>query len=163
MGGLIAPAQGLEAVNSQKWGGASNDIVQSPALVYSTASVSPNYVSTGQGASLAPSTTRILLVGAFRAYNTTVGDGVILLIYRSTVGIPAAGNAPGGGDTLVWDGVHTQEGLASNPQSFGAHLLDTGLTAGTNYYYYMAMAALTGGTAEFASGTNVSLFTIESR
>ena len=137
----------IDGLNAAQWGGANNDIVQtqiSSASPVSTTSLS--HVSSGYGASITPSTSRTVVRFAGTGYNSTSGDGVGVIVYRNTTGIPALGTAPSGSDVNVGS---TQIFSATGGYQYPVviELLDTGLTAGTTYYYYISFAAQGGGTA----------------
>jgi len=87
-------------------------------------------------------------------YNNTLGDGVTLSLYVSTSGIPAQGSAPPSTDTLLTSITVTQEGLVSNPNSMPITYVYTPTVAG-NYYFYIAVNAVTGGTATIATPSSI--------
>lgn len=129
------------------------------ASTYSTASTTN--VSAGLGVSLAVATTGALVMLSAIVANNTAGDGVQLAVYRSTTGTPAAGSAPGGTDTLVYQTQMTSSAANQN-QSVCTLFMDTGLTAGTTYYYYVALAAVTGGTAAAVGGNRQTVLVVHS-
>jgi len=124
---------------------------------YSTTSTAP--VSTGLGTAkivVSSATVNHPLVVSFEGYgyNNTLGDGVTLSLYVSTAGVPAQGSAPPSTDTLLTSITVTQEGLASNPYSMPITYAYTP-TSGGNYYFYVAVNAVTGGTATIATPSTI--------
>jgi len=124
---------------------------------YSTTSTTP--VSTGLGTAkivVSSSTVNLPLVVSFEGYgyNNTLGDGVTLSLYVSTAGVPAQGSAPPSTDTLLTSITVTQEGLASNPYSMPITHVYTP-TSGGNYYFYVTINAVTGGTATIATPSTI--------
>ena len=113
-------------------------------------------VSTGIGVSVTPQVAGKALVKVkAQAANNTLGDGIMVLLYRSTTSIPAAGSAPNSGDVNLQFASITQEGLAGNRHTIALDLLDSGLTNGTKYYYYIAQFAQTGGTASIGAYSTI--------
>jgi len=124
---------------------------------YSTTSTTP--VSTGLGTAkivVSSATVNHPLVVSFEGYgyNNTLGDGVTLSLYVSTAGVPAQGSAPPSTDTLLTSITVTQEGLASNPYSMPITYAYTPTATG-NYYFYIAVNAVTGGTATIATPSTI--------
>jgi len=124
---------------------------------YSTTSTTA--VSTGLGTAGVPVsvfTKGLPLVVSFEGYgyNNTLGDGVTLSLYVSTAGVPAQGSAPPSTDTLLTSITVTQEGLASNPYSMPITHVYTPTATG-NYYFYIAVNAVTGGTATIATPSTI--------
>jgi len=124
---------------------------------YSTTSTTA--VSTGLGTAKVPvssQTVNFPLVVSFEGYgyNNTLGDGVTLSLYVSTAGVPAQGSAPPSTDTLLTSITVTQEGLASNPYSMPITYVYTPTATG-NYYFYIAVNAVTGGTATIATPSTI--------
>ena len=124
---------------------------------YSTTSTTA--VSTGLGTAGVPvssQTVKLPLVVSFEGYgyNNTLGDGVTLSLYVSTAGVPAQGSAPPSTDTLLTSITVTQEGLASNPYSMPITYVYTP-TASGSYYFYIAVNAVTGGTATIATPSTI--------
>jgi len=124
---------------------------------YSTTSTTA--VSTGLGTAAVPVsgfTVNLPLVVSFEGYgyNNTLGDGVTLSLYVSTAGVPAQGSAPPSTDTLLTSITVTQEGLASNPYSMPITHVYTPTATG-NYYFYIAVNAVTGGTATIATPSTI--------
>jgi len=125
---------------------------------YSTTSTTP--VSTGLGTAkivVSGATVNHPLVVSFEGYgyNNTLGDGVTLSLYVSTAGVPAQGSAPPSTDTLLTSITVTQEGLASNPYSMPITYVYTPTTANENYYFYITINAVTGGTATIATPSTI--------
>ena len=125
---------------------------------YSTTSTTA--VSTGLGTAGVPVsvfTVNLPLVVSFEGYgyNNTLGDGVTLSLYVSTAGVPAQGSAPPSTDTLLTSITTTQEGLASNPYSMPITYVYTPTTANENYYFYITINAVTGGTATIATPSSI--------
>ena len=124
---------------------------------YSTTSTTA--VSTGLGTAGVPVsgfTVNLPLVVSFEGYgyNNTLGDGVTLSLYVSTAGVPAQGSAPPSTDTLLTSITTTQEGLASNPYSMPLTHVYTPTATG-NYYFYVTINAVTGGTATIATPSTI--------
>jgi len=124
---------------------------------YSTTSTTP--VSAGLGTAkivVSGETVNLPLVVSFEGYgyNNTLGDGVTLSLYVSTAGVPAQGSAPPSTDTLLTSITVTQEGLASNPYSMPITYVYTPTATG-NYYFYIAVNAVTGGTATIATPSTI--------
>jgi len=124
---------------------------------YSTTSPTP--VSTGLGTAriyVSSFTVDLPLVVSFEGYgyNNTLGDGVTLSLYVSTAGVPAQGSAPPSTDTLLTSITVTQEGAASNPNSMPITYAYTPTATG-NYYFYIAVNAVTGGTATIATPSTI--------
>jgi len=125
---------------------------------YSTTSTTP--VSTGLGTAgiyVSSETVNLPMVVSFEGYgyNNTLGDGVTLSLYVSTAGVPAQGSAPPSTDTLLTSITVTQEGLASNPYSMPITYVYTPTTNGKKYYFYIAVNAVTGGTATIATPSTI--------
>jgi len=117
-------------------------------------------VSTGLGTAGVPVsgfTKGLPLVVSFEGYgyNNTLGDGVTLSLYVSTAGVPAQGSAPPSTDTLLTSITVTQEGLASNPYSMPITYVYTPTTANKDYYFYITINAVTGGTATIATPSTI--------
>jgi hypothetical protein len=118
---------------------------------YSTTSTS--LVSTGLGVQITSPGTVLTVELAAVVANNTAGDGVTLALYRSTSAIPAAGSAPGTSDVAIWNSGSLLSSAANQQQPVSAHIHDAGLSAGTTYYYYLAVQAVTGGTASVNADT----------
>ncbi len=124
-------------------------------------STSATYVATGHTAALTPIGTAIEVVVDITLQNSVVNDGVGIALYRTTGSAPAAGAAVGGGDTKVWEQATTHAIAGCNMQ-VGNGFTDPGLTAGTQYTYYLVMKAITGGTAkEVGQATLVNASTLQ--
>jgi len=124
---------------------------------YSTASTTA--LSTGLGTAkivVSSYTVNFPLVVNFYGYgyNNTLGDGVTLSLYVSTAGVPAQGSAPPSTDTLLTSITVTQEGLVSNPNSMPISYVYTPTATG-NYYFYVAVNSVTGGTATIATPSTI--------
>lgn len=145
--GLVTLAQGLADGTFQATALGAN---------YTTTSTTP--VSTGLGVTLTPAATAVLLDGRATVANTTAGDGVTVAVYQSTVGVPAAGSAPATGDTALLQ-VSVASAAAGQNQVVPLALPVTGLTAGTPYHFYLAVAVVTGGTAQVNGGTGQTVLT----
>lgn len=119
-------------------------------------------VSSGVAVAIAATLTgRIKVSSNISGSNNTLSDGITVYVYRSIVGVPAAGAAPASGDAIIASDTYTQEGVVSNHHTFGFSLIDSGLVIGTLYTYYIASNAVTGGTAALVGGTNQTTITIE--
>jgi hypothetical protein len=128
---------------------------------YTTTSTTNVY--TGHNATLVAVDTLMELLGSITVQNSTVNDGVQLWVYRTVANgaAPSIGSAHGGSDVLVWTNT-TTHAVAGQNQSVGFDFVDSGLTAGATYIYYVCMAAITGGTAkEVGAATMVNASTIE--
>jgi hypothetical protein len=145
--GLVTLAQGL-----------ADGSFQSAVLSANYTTTSTTLVSTGLGVTLTPEDTKVMLDGRAVVNNNTAGDGVTVAIYQSTVGIPAAGSAPASGDTAILQ-VNITSSAASQNQVVPLALPVTSLTAGTKYYFYLAVAAVTGGTAQVNGGSGQTALT----
>lgn len=122
------------------------------AATYSTTSATA--VSAGNGVSIvAPSSGVLKVESSCVASNSSSNDAFQVSIYRSTVGIPAAGSAPNAGDVLLYQTSRTKA-AANDTSEVTAHIIDTGRTPGATYYYYRALAATAGGTANALGGNN---------
>jgi len=124
---------------------------------YSTTSTTA--LSTGLGTAkivVSAQTVNLPLVVDFYGYgyNNTLGDGVTLSLYVSTAGVPAQGSAPPSTDTLLTSITVTQEGAASNPNSMPIPHVYTPTATG-NYYFYVAVNSVTGGTATIATPSTI--------
>ena len=116
----------------------------------STTSASTTYVSSGTGVALTLlSTGNVLVISSGPCGNTTTADGIKVAVYRTTGAIPTAGSAVTG-SALTCEYVFTA--LTGNLNSFFTTMdIDTAGTIGTAYNYYIAFAAITGGTANVGS------------
>lgn len=135
-------------------GGATDSTLAWASLGAATTTASTALVSSGLGVSVTPAGTQVRVRGVYIVSNNTAGDGVQVAVYRSTAGIPAAGAAPAAGDVSVYSSGPLLSSAANQQQAGGFELLQTGLTAGTKYYFYIAFAAVTGGTASLAGGSS---------
>ncbi len=135
--GAGALAAGGTAVNSTEWGGAANDIASSSKGQYDTTTVGTPALSIGVGVAIAPSTTRVLVAASGIGYNATIDNSVSIYVYRNTTGVPAAGTSVGS-DTLVEES-EVFSPVANGIMPWNILYLVTGLTAGTTYYFYIAL------------------------
>jgi hypothetical protein len=110
------------------------------AASYATTSTSITGVSAGWGLSLTPTASRVWIHGIVYISDSTSGGGAHNWVFRSTVGIPAAGTVPPSGDVLVWGQFDAISPAANQEVSLPVDFVDTGLTAGTTYYYYHSFA-----------------------
>ena len=119
--------------------------------VYDTTSTTP--VSTGGGITLSNIITNVgaFMIGSVQISNNTLGDYVTAEVYRSTVGIPAAGTAPPSTDTIVASYSIAQEGLGSNSHIFSfmdyvafSNSNSSLSPSPTTYYWYLAIYANAG-------------------
>lgn len=139
----VASTTQVANLNAQLWGGAKNDIAEIAATGgYTT--TSSTHVSTGQGGSFTPSSTKVEIVSSADIYNETAGEIAQVGIYRNTSGVPSSGTSVGS-DTLVAS-ASMVSGTASADATVALVALDTGLTAGTEYYYYWAVWVESSGT-----------------
>lgn len=140
---------------------------QRPALQFAalaadyTTTTTANDVSTGTGVTISsPHTDKILIKLATIVKNGTINDGATVKIYRSTSSIPAQGSASGVSDTVVYSTTVT-EVVAAEQVGIPACFVDSGLTPGITYYYYITIKAVTGGTVTIQGGTNQTTITAE--
>jgi len=91
--------------------------------------------STGFGVSIVAKTPSILIHSAFY-----VQSGGSIAIYRSTIGIPAVNSSPNTGDVEL-----VASYAFSSAQNCVLTYIDTGLTIGTTYYYYLVVVSGTAG------------------
>lgn len=125
---------------------ASNrQIVTQGAAISST---STSFVSTGVGTpAIGPNfLDEFEIALSAEVLNNTAGDGARVAIYRNTTGVPVSGTAVGT-DTQVWASGVLLSSAASQIVPTSAIIIDAGVANGSNYYYYIAMLAVTGGTA----------------
>ena len=107
-----------------------------------TAATTTSTTATLLGTSIAftPAFSGYLVVSAVvRASNNTLSDGVTISIYQ--------GSTSGALTTLLDSETYTQEGLASNEETFVTHYELSSQTVGTATYISLAFNAVTGGTA----------------
>ena len=105
--------------------------------------------SANYGVSIVPTCTgRVFLSAQIVVENDTVGDGILVYLLRSTIGIPAANTNADPSDAIIWANAISllTIGTTQTYISIGP-ILDSGLMAGTTYYYYFAITAVTGGNA----------------
>ena len=81
----------------------------------------------------------LVISAVVRANNNTIGDGVTISLYQ--------GSSSGSLTTLLDSETYTQEGLASNSETFVLHYELSSQTVGTETYISLAFNAVTGGTA----------------
>ena len=81
----------------------------------------------------------LVISAVVRANNNTIGDGVTISLYQ--------GSSSGSRTTLLDSETYTQEGLASNSETFVLHYELSSQTVGTETYISLAFNAVTGGTA----------------
>jgi hypothetical protein len=135
-------------------------VVGSLAASYATTSTSTTGVSAGWGLPLTPTASRVWIHGIVYISSNTSGAGAHNWVFRSTVGIPAAGTVPPSGDVIVWGQPFDAISPAANQEvSLPVDFVDTGLTAGTTYYYYhsFAIAVSISSTATVIGNANPSL------
>jgi hypothetical protein len=82
---------------------------------------------------------RILAISRVSLLVSPSGNSANVYLYRSTAGIPAAGSAPAAGDVVV-----AADSVLTNGHST-LEWVDTGLTNGTVYYYYLATSTASNG------------------
>jgi hypothetical protein len=152
-GGTVNPQSG-SVTGAWTVGGLLGTAHASASLGANYTTTSTTAVSSGFGVSLVSPGTTLEFQAAALVANNTAGDGVQVTLYRSTTGIPAAGSAPGGSDVAVWTSNPLLSSAANQNQAASAVDIMTGLTAGTTYYFYLAVQAVTGGTASLNAGTN---------
>ena len=93
--------------------------------------------STGKGLSLTSLTGYIYLKALLGSYQSGTATYTIYL-YRSTVGIPAAGSQPNTGDVQLAS--FSGSAVSSSPDSEIIDAIDT-ISQGTLVYYYLAVSA----------------------
>ena len=107
-----------------------------------TASTTTSTSATLLGTSIGftPKFSGYLVISAIvRGNNNTIGDGITIGLYQ--------GATSGALTTLLDSETYTQEGLASNSETFVLHYELSGQTVGTETYISLAFNAVTGGTA----------------
>jgi hypothetical protein len=115
------------------------------AFQFSTASITPLSTSIGVTSTAHPTTHALVTISLiWGATGATTSCGGSFRLYRSTTSIPAAGAGPNVGDSFLAVQVDQYFGTAGVTVTAGYNITtsfsyyDTGLTAGTNYYYYIA-------------------------
>jgi hypothetical protein len=121
---------------------------------YTTSSTTA--IATGESVSLTcgPSGT-IVFRGTGVLANNTANDSVEMSIYRTTGTAPAAGSAPGSGDSRRYDTTRTRD-HADYTTEISTQVMDTGLTSGQVYAYYRTINTPSGGTSTIYGGSNQS-------
>lgn len=133
------------------------------ALTSTYSTTSATAVSTGNGVSItAPPSGKLLIESSCVASNSSSNDAFQVTIYRSTVGIPAAGSAPNAGDTIIYQTERTKA-AANDTSEVTAHVVDSGLTPLQTYYYYRTLAAPGGGTANALGSNNQTTILVSTR
>jgi hypothetical protein len=97
--------------------------------------------SIGQGVSIISVTGFILVKTLLGAYKLSSSGTYTVYVYRSTVGIPAAGAAPSGSDVQILSYTGTSD-TSSAPNNIVLDLVDT-VSQGTTVYYYIAVSSST--------------------
>jgi hypothetical protein len=106
---------------------------------YTTNSSSVVSVGPTSGVDFTPQvSSRAVILAYFYFQVATAGDGAQLLVYRTTSTVPAQGSPASG--TLVAQVLQTCQAATTN---YGVSCIgvNTGLTAGTRYTYYMGLAS----------------------
>lgn len=115
-----------------------NRSYQQDLTASTTTSTSATLLGTSIG--FTPKFSGYLVISAVvRANNNTIGDGVTISLYQ--------GSSSGSLTTLLDSETYTQEGLASNSETFVLHYELSSQTVGTETYISLAFNAVTGGTA----------------
>lgn len=107
-------------------------------------STSGTYVAVGMAASITPTDTAVEVIGSLTVQNNTANDGVGVALYRTTGTAPVQGAAVGA-DTKVWENT-TIHAVAGQNMSLGFDFVDTGLSVGQAYQYYLVFKQITSGT-----------------
>ena len=116
-----------------------NRSYQQDLTASTTTSTSATLLGTSIG--FTPKFSGYLVISAVvRANNNTIGDGVTISLYQ---GSPFSGLLI----TLLDSETYTQEGLASNSETFVLHYELSSQTVGIETYISLAFNAVTGGTA----------------
>jgi len=118
-------------------------------LATSYATNSATNVATGHTATITPTDTQIELLGSITVENSIATSGVTLSLYRTVANgsAPAAGSAHGGSDVVVLGPMTVYSVYANQSQQVGFDFVDSGLTAGAAYTYYVVIQAVTSGYA----------------
>lgn len=125
-------------VTGYSWIKGKNRSYQQALTASTTTSTSATLLGTSM--SFTPSFSGYMVISAIvRANNNTIGDGVVIGLYQ--------GATSGALTTLLDSETYTQEGLASNSETFVLHYELSGQTVGTATYISLAFNAVTGGTA----------------
>jgi len=131
-------------------------------LASNYAGTSTTYIAVGMSAAITATDTLIEVIGSLTVNNSAAGIGIGLALYRTTGTAPNAGAAFGGGDTKVWENIATHP-TASTNIGVGFDFVDTGLTAGTTYTYYITWKMASGTPALIGNATfaNASTFYVQ--
>lgn len=126
--------------------------------IFASSTTSVTAVSSGSGLNITNKLTgRFLVLLIANLKNNTAGDGGAAQIFRNTTGIPTAGTAVGS-DTGVGSAGLMISPVAGNTYAVNTFGIDTGLTAGTKYYYYCAINATNGGTVDTNTGGEIEAY-----
>ncbi|MEM3845775.1 MAG: hypothetical protein QXU98_08740 [Candidatus Parvarchaeota archaeon] len=129
--------------------------VSTPSNPNGTTSTSP--VQMGLGVGYIPSITGRLLILIFgEASNNTAGDGATVQLSYGTGVAPSNGASATG--TAVGSKISITSNAANQTVPFALGYILTGLAIGTNYWFDLQVAAVTGGTA---SVSNLTVLIIE--
>jgi hypothetical protein len=106
-----------------------------------SASTANTVYSIGQGIQITSITGFILVKALLGAYQASGTGNYTVYVYRSTVGIPAAGAAPSGSDVQVASFTGSSSS-SSAPDNIVLDVVDT-VSQGTIVYYYIAVSSST--------------------
>lgn len=114
--------------------------------------------STGLGTTaLQPSRYGEFQINARVTLNAPVAGNFFVYVYRSTVGVPAAGTAPAGGDVVVGSGAFGGGALPAGVDTPATvTLFDQNLNQQLQYFYYLAVQGPNTDTLNLAAGSQLT-------
>lgn len=123
---------------------------------FTTASATPVSTGFGIGPIQSQYTNSFSITGCIQLQNNTATDAVYARLWRSTIGIPAAGNAPAASDKQLAV-VGGPVAAANSSLLFTLNYPDKNIAPARYFYYLTLDNAGTGGTAKL-SGDNTNYF-----